>query len=73
MEGTLRLMDVPPDDIQSWLAAQAAGKVGGKPGSSAAPLPVPQDADEAPNATAEFDAALPTAVAPTPAATEVRQ
>ncbi|WP_313493127.1 penicillin-binding protein 2 [Stenotrophomonas sp.] len=73
MEGTLRLMDVPPDDIQSWLAAQAAGKVGGKPGSSAAPLPIPQDPDEAPNATAEFDAALPTAVAPTPAATEVRQ
>ncbi|WP_267120426.1 peptidoglycan D,D-transpeptidase FtsI family protein, partial [Xanthomonas sacchari] len=24
MEGALRLMDVPPDDIQSWLAAQAA-------------------------------------------------
>ncbi len=28
MEGALRLMDVPPDDIQSWLAAQAAGKLG---------------------------------------------
>jgi len=24
MEGALRLMDVPPDDIQTWLAAQAA-------------------------------------------------
>ena len=23
MEGTLRLMDVPPDDIDTWLAAQA--------------------------------------------------
>ncbi len=23
MEGTLRLMDVPPDDIESWIAAQA--------------------------------------------------
>ena len=23
MEGALRLMDVPPDDIESWLAAQA--------------------------------------------------
>ncbi len=73
MEGTLRLMDVPPDDIQSWLAAQAAGKVGGKPGSGAAPLPIPQDAADAPNAAAEFDAALPTASAPAPATTEVRQ
>ncbi|MGR4897193.1 peptidoglycan D,D-transpeptidase FtsI family protein [Stenotrophomonas sp. LARHCG68] len=73
MEGTLRLMDVPPDDIQSWLAAQAAGKVGGKPGSSTAPLPIPQDAAEATNAETEFDAALPTASAPAPATTEVRQ
>ena len=24
MEGALRLMDVPPDDIQGWYAAQAA-------------------------------------------------
>ena len=24
MEGALRLMDVPPDDIDTWLAAQAA-------------------------------------------------
>ncbi|WP_017908613.1 peptidoglycan D,D-transpeptidase FtsI family protein, partial [Xanthomonas sp. SHU 199] len=31
MEGALRLMDVPPDDIQSWLAAQAAGKSGHAP------------------------------------------
>src|SRR3546814_6541331 len=23
MEGSLRLMDVPPDDIETWLAAQA--------------------------------------------------
>ena len=23
MEGALRLMDVPPDDIETWLAAQA--------------------------------------------------
>ena len=73
MEGTLRLMDVPPDDIQSWLAAQAAGKVGGKPGSNRAPLPIPQEAVDVPDATAEFDAALPTASAPAPANTEVRQ
>jgi cell division protein FtsI (penicillin-binding protein 3) len=73
MEGTLRLMDVPPDDIQSWLAAQAAGKVGGKPGSNRAPLPIPQEAADVPDVTAEFDAALPTASAPAPANTEVRQ
>ena len=66
-------MDVPPDDIQSWLAAQAAGKVGGKPGSSQAPLPVPQDAADAPSADVEFDAAIPTAAAPAPATTEVRR
>ncbi len=72
MEGTLRLMDVPPDDIQSWLAAQAAGKVGGNPVSNPAVLPVPQDPAE-PNIDAEFDAAMPTAIAPQPAATEVRQ
>lgn len=73
MEGTLRLMDVPPDDIQSWLAAQAAGKVGGKPGSNQPPLPVPAEAAEATNADAEFDAALPTATAPAPANTGARQ
>ncbi|MCL7715607.1 peptidoglycan D,D-transpeptidase FtsI family protein [Stenotrophomonas mori] len=70
MEGTLRLMDVPPDDIQSWLAAQAAGKVGG---NTPALLPVPQDTGEAPSAEAEFDAALPTASAPQPVPQEVRQ
>ncbi|MFT3897001.1 MAG: penicillin-binding protein 2 [Thermomonas sp.] len=34
MEGALRLMDVPPDDIDAWLAAQAAAEAkarGGKP------------------------------------------
>ncbi|WP_068833337.1 peptidoglycan D,D-transpeptidase FtsI family protein, partial [Xanthomonas graminis] len=39
MEGALRLMDVPPDDIQAWLAAQAAGK------SGHAPPPVPVEPD----------------------------
>ncbi|WP_058362737.1 peptidoglycan D,D-transpeptidase FtsI family protein, partial [Xanthomonas translucens] len=41
MEGALRLMDVPPDDIQAWLAAQAAGK------SGHAPPPVPVEPDPA--------------------------
>ena len=26
MEGALRLMDVPPDNIETWLAAQAAAE-----------------------------------------------
>ncbi len=60
MEGTLRLMDVPPDDIQSWLAAQAAGKVGGNPATHPAVLPV-ADAADAANPEAEFAAAIPTA------------
>jgi cell division protein FtsI (penicillin-binding protein 3) len=40
MEGALRLMDVPPDDIDSWLAAQAKAEArarGGKPAVAAAP------------------------------------
>jgi cell division protein FtsI (penicillin-binding protein 3) len=67
MEGALRLMDVPPDDIQSWLTAQASGKIG----HSAAVLPV--QPDPALNAAMEFDAALPSVSAPAPASTEVRQ
>jgi cell division protein FtsI (penicillin-binding protein 3) len=70
MEGALRLMDVPPDDIQSWLAAQASGKIG----HSAAVLPVqPADMVAAPDAAAEFDAAIPTANAEPAAPAEVRQ
>ncbi|CTP92513.1 peptidoglycan D,D-transpeptidase FtsI family protein [Xanthomonas graminis] len=69
MEGALRLMDVPPDDIQAWLAAQAAGK------SGHAPPPVPAEPDPAlvPDAAAEVEAALPSvrAVAPPPAAQPV--
>lgn len=68
MEGALRLMDVPPDDIQAWLAAQAAGK------SGHAPPPVPVDPDPAvvPDAAAEVEAALPSAraVAPPPPAAQ---
>jgi cell division protein FtsI (penicillin-binding protein 3) len=48
MEGALRLMDVPPDDIDAWLAAQAAAEAKarhGKPAPTfanvtAAPAPV---------------------------------
>lgn len=66
MEGALRLMDVPPDDIQSWLAAQAAGKSGHAP----PPAPVEPDPAIVPDAAAEVDAALPSAraVAPPPPA-----
>ncbi len=39
MDGALRLMDVPPDDIESWLAAQA--KSSQKPGHAPVPAPAP--------------------------------
>ena len=45
MEGALRLMDVAPDDIDTWLAAQAEAEVkrtqanGGKPGKGEPVLP----------------------------------
>ena len=66
MEGALRLMDVPPDDIDSWLAAQQSGKMGHAAGSL--PTPPPADAMLAPDAAAEFDAALPSAHATLPPA-----
>ncbi len=58
MEGALRLMDVPPDDIETWLAAQAkADAKGGQP-AAAAPPPEPDDLPDA-------DVMVPTtAVAP---------
>ena len=46
MAGALRLMDVPPDDIETWLAAQAGAQAkriranGGKPVADAPVLPV---------------------------------
>ncbi|MFC6841395.1 peptidoglycan D,D-transpeptidase FtsI family protein [Xanthomonas theicola] len=64
MEGALRLMDVPPDDIQAWLAAQAAGKSGHAP----PPAPVEPDPAIVPDAAAEVDAALPSAHASAPPA-----
>ena len=66
MEGALRLMDVPPDDIDSWLAAQQSGKMGHA--ASSLPTPPPADAVIAPDAAAEFDAALPSAHATLPPA-----
>ncbi|MDF2818963.1 MAG: cell division protein [Stenotrophomonas rhizophila] len=66
MEGALRLMDVPPDDIDSWLAAQQSGKMGHA--ASSLPTPPPAEAVVAPDAAAEFDAALPSAHATLPPA-----
>lgn len=58
MEGALRLMDVPPDDIETWLAAQA--KADAKSGNQAAAAPAPEP-DDLPDA----DVMVPTtAVAP---------
>ncbi len=65
MDGALRLMDVPPDDIQSWLLAQQSGKTGHA--ASVLPMP-PVDAALPTDAAAEFDAALPSAQAPVPPA-----
>jgi cell division protein FtsI (penicillin-binding protein 3) len=65
MEGALRLMDVPPDDIESWLAAQQSGKLGHT--ASSLPTPPPETVI-APDAAAEFDAALPSAHATVPPA-----
>jgi cell division protein FtsI (penicillin-binding protein 3) len=52
MDGSLRLMDVPPDDIETWLAAQ--DKAMGKTVAAAAPAPAP----------VEDDAGLPLEAAP---------
>jgi cell division protein FtsI (penicillin-binding protein 3) len=48
MEGALRLMDVPPDDIDTWLAAQAAveAKKAGKPMVAVTPAAPATDASE---------------------------
>ncbi|HET6435235.1 MAG TPA: penicillin-binding transpeptidase domain-containing protein [Xanthomonadaceae bacterium] len=37
MQGALRLMDVPPDDIQTWLAAQAKKQGTAKPAAATTP------------------------------------
>lgn len=58
MEGALRLMDVPPDDIDTWLAAQATADAKRNRQAGIVPAPVPVALKPA--------AALP--VAPMPAA-----
>ena len=47
MEGALRLMDVPPDDIETWLAAQARADAKGSSPAAAAPVPEPDDLPDA--------------------------
>ncbi len=60
MEGALRLMDVPPDDIETWLAAQAAADA--KRSRQAGVVPVPQPTPQpAPAAWVEAIDALPAA------------
>ncbi|QDQ74852.1 penicillin-binding protein 2 [Pseudoluteimonas lycopersici] len=52
MEGALRLMDVPPDDIDAWLAAQAATEAkarGGKPAPTFANVATGDRADGEPS------------------------
>ncbi|MFT4196385.1 MAG: penicillin-binding protein 2 [Pseudoxanthomonas sp.] len=44
MDGALRLMDVPPDDIDTWLAAQA--KAEARHGALAPPAPAADDQDD---------------------------
>ncbi|AXI84507.1 penicillin-binding protein 2 [Xylella taiwanensis] len=61
MEGALRLMDVSPDDIQSWLAAQVAGKTGRTPARQ-----IELDPALVPDAADEVAAGIPTVVAPSP-------
>ena len=38
MEGALRLMDVPPDDIDAWIAAQEKAEAGSRPAVASAPM-----------------------------------
>lgn len=45
MEGALRLMDVPPDDIDSWLAAQAKARPEESAPAAAVQSPVPMPID----------------------------
>jgi cell division protein FtsI (penicillin-binding protein 3) len=43
MEGALRLMDVPPDDIDTWLAAQAAAEAQRSGNHAVATAPAAKD------------------------------
>ncbi|WP_425605484.1 peptidoglycan D,D-transpeptidase FtsI family protein [Pseudoxanthomonas putridarboris] len=60
MDGALRLMDVPPDDIETWLAAQARNER--KPaGATPAAAAIPDDAADTAD-TAAFDLPPPVAL-----------
>ena len=48
MEGALRLMDVPPDDIDTWLAAQAKSEAKARGGTPAPAVTVAAPIDDAP-------------------------
>ncbi len=60
MEGALRLMDVPPDDIETWLAAQAVAekkRLAGLPRMPALPASIDDSVG-----IEEFDSAIPAAM-----------
>lgn len=60
MEGALRLMDVPPDDIETWLAAQAAGEAklaARRPAAAREPVSIEEASD-----TAAYDSTIPAAM-----------
>lgn len=62
MEGALRLMDVPPDDIETWLAAQAAADAKRmRQAGIAPPAPRALQAQPMPAALVEAIDALPAA------------
>ncbi len=62
MEGALRLMDVPPDDIETWLAAQAAADAKRTRQAGVAPVaPVAQETPQLPTALVEAIDARPSA------------
>jgi cell division protein FtsI (penicillin-binding protein 3) len=65
MEDSLRLMDVPPDDIEKWLAAQAAASTKSRAGSQAAqtspPVPVPVTGEVVDEAVI-YDGTIPAAM-----------
>ncbi len=64
MDGALRLMDVPPDDIETWLAAQAEAEAKAARAAGKAPPTASVDVVPAPRATAPLPAAATAARAP---------
>ncbi len=64
MEGALRLMDVPPDDIDTWLAAQAKQRgIGNRESGSETATPA---ASQANSVTSDAPGAASRTVAPSP-------